>query len=128
MKTIEICGKKYEIDCNAFTFVEYKKIFKTGILKDMQFIQNYLIKQSVLESQLEEKETNEYKKASQLSEYMISDTDEFISKITQITWILIYTKNEKVESYDKWLKSIERLKIDDDWIVEVTEFAVDCFC
>lgn len=128
MKTIEICGKKYEIDCNAFTFVEYKKIFKTGILKDMQFIQNYLIKQSVLESQLEEKETNEYKKASQLSEYMISDTDEFISKITQITWILIYTKNEKIESYDKWLKSIERLKIDDDWIVEVTEFAVDCFC
>ncbi len=128
MKTIEICGKKYEIDCNAFTFVEYKKIFKTGILKDMQFIQNYLIKQSVLESQLEEKETNEFKKASQLSEYMISDTDEFISKITQITWILIYTKNEKIESYDKWLKSIERLKIDDDWIVEVTEFAVDCFC
>lgn len=128
MKTIEICGKKYEIDCNAFTFVEYKKIFKTGILKDMQFIQNYLIKQSVLESQLEEKETNEFKKASQLSEHMISDTDEFISKITQITWILIYTKNEKIESYDKWLKSIERLKIDDDWIVEVTEFAVDCFC
>lgn len=128
MKTIEICGKKYEIDCNAFTFVEYKKIFKTGILKDMQFIQNYLIKQSVLESQLEEKETNEFKKASQLSEHMISDTDEFISKITQITWILIYTKNEKIESYDKWLKSIERLKIDDDWIVEVTKFAVDCFC
>ena len=128
MKTIEICGKKYEIDCNAFTFVEYKKIFKTGILKDMQFIQNYLIKQSVLESQLEEKETNEFKKASQLSEYMISDTDEFISKITQITWILIYTKNEKIESYDEWLKSIKRLKIDDDWIVEVTEFAVDCFC
>lgn len=128
MKTIEICGKEYEIECNAFTFIEYKKIFKTGILKDMQFIQNYLIKQSVLESQLDEKEVNEFKKASQLSEYMISDTDEFISKITQITWILIYTNNEKIKEYNEWLKSIERLKIDDDWIVEVTEFAVDCFC
>lgn len=128
MKIIEICGKKHEIDCNAFTFVEYKKIFKTGILKDMQFIQNYLIKQSVLASQLEEKETNELKKAIQLSEYMISDTDEFISKITQIAWILIYTKNEKIENYNEWLKTIERLKIDDNWIVEVTEFAVDCFC
>lgn len=127
MKTIEICGKKYEIDCNAFTFVEYKKIFKTGILKDMQFIQNYLIKQSVLANQLEENGINESEKAEQLSEYMITDTDEFICKIAQIAWILIYTHNEKIEKYKDWLKSIE-LKVDDDWIAEVTEFAVDCFC
>ena len=128
MKTIEICGKKHEIDCNAFTFVEYKRIFKTGILKDMQFIQNYLIKQSVVAEQLKEKETDVFNKTSQLSEYMIVDTDEFISKITQIAWILIYTKNERIESYEQWLKSIEKFKIDDEWIVEVTEFAVDCFC
>lgn len=128
MKTIEICGKKHEIDCNAFTFVEYKRIFKTGILKDMQFIQNYLIKQSVVAEQLKEKETDAFNKTSQLSEYMIVDTDEFISKITQIAWILIYTKNERIESYEQWLKSIEKFKIDDEWIVEVTEFAVDCFC
>lgn len=127
MKTIEICGKKHEIDCNAFTFVEYKRIFKTGILKDMQFIQNYLIKQSVLANQLEEKGINEYQKAEQISEYMISETDEFICKVAQIAWILIYTYNEKIESYEKWLKSIE-LKVDDSWIAEVTEFAVDCFC
>lgn len=128
MKTITICGKKYDIDCNALTYVKYKSIFKTGILKDMQFIQNYLIKQAVVARQLDEKKMSEAEKLSQLSEYMITDSDEFIVKITQIAWILIYTANNKVESYEDWLKSLNDFKIDADWIAEVTEFAVDCFC
>ena len=128
MKTITICGKQYEIDCNALTYVKYKSIFKTGILKDMQFIQNYLIKQVVVAKQLDEKKLSEAEKLSQLSEYMINDTDEFVTKITQMAWILIYTANNKIESYESWLSSINKFSIDDDWIAEVAEFAVDCFC
>lgn len=128
MKQIEICGKKYEIDCNALTFVKYKSIFKTGIMKDMFFIQNYLIKQSVIASQYKDKNISEEEKLNQISTYMIDDTDEFVTKITQIAWILVYTANNKIEEYEEWLKSITNFKIDDDWIVEVTEFAVDCFC
>lgn len=128
MKTITICGKKYDIDCNALTYVKYKSIFKTGILKDMQFIQNYLIKQAVVAKQLDEKNISEAEKLSQLSEYMINDTDEFVAKITQMAWILIYTANNKVESYETWLSSITKFNISDNWISEVTEFAVDCFC
>lgn len=128
MKTITICGKKYDINCNALTYVKYKSIFKTGILKDMQYIQNYLIKQAVIAKQLDEKKISEAEKLSQLSEIMINDTDEFVSKITQIAWILIYTANNKVESYETWLSSITKFNISDDWISEVTEFAVDCFC
>ena len=127
MKTITICDKQYNIDCNALTYVKYKSIFKTGILKDMQFIQNYFIKQAVVAKQLDEKNISESEKLSQLSEYMITDSDEFIVKITQIAWILIYTANNKVESYEEWLTSIN-INVDDDWISEVTEFAVDCFC
>jgi hypothetical protein len=128
MKTITICGKEYDINCNALTYVKYKSIFKTGILKDMQYIQNYLIKQAVIAKQLDEKKISEAEKLSQLSEIMINDTDEFVSKITQIAWILIYTANNKVESYETWLSSITKFNISDDWISEVTEFAVDCFC
>lgn len=128
MKTITICGKKYDINCNALTYVKYKSIFKTGILKDMQYIQNYLIKQAVIAKQLDEKKISEAEKLSQLSEIMINDTDEFVSKITQIAWILIYTANNKVESYETWLSSITKFNVSDDWISEVTEFAVDCFC
>lgn len=128
MKTIVICDKEYPIDCNALTFVKYKAIFKTGILKDMQFIQNYLIKQTVIANQVEEKEISEAEKLNQISKYMIDDTDDFITKVTQIAWILIYTADNRIEEYEKWLKSITNFKIDDEWIAEVTEFAVDCFC
>lgn len=128
MKQIEICGKKYNIECNALTYVKYKSYFKNGIIKDMNFIQNYLIKQSVIASQYEEKQISDAEKLNQISKYMIDDTDEFVTKVTQIAWILIYTANNKIESYEDWLKSITNFKIDDDWIVEVTEYAVDCFC
>ena len=71
MKQIEIEGKSYNIDCNAFTPVQYKAFFK------------------------------ESKRNSK--------------------------RHNKIEDYENWLKSIEHFKIDDQWIVEVTEFAVDCF-
>lgn len=128
MKTITICDKQYPVESNALTFVKYKSFFKTGILKDMQFIQNYLIKQTVVAKQLEEKQLNDSEKLTNVSDYMINDTDEFVVKITQLAWILIYTANNKIEDYETWLKSISNFKIDDDWIAEVTEFAVNCFC
>ena len=128
MKQIEISGKEYDIDCNALTYVKYKSIFNTGILKDMSFIQNYLIKQSVVSEQYKDKNLSDVEKINQISNYMINDTDEFVTKITQIAWILIYTANNKIEAYEEWLKSITNFKIDNNWIVEVTEFAVDCFC
>lgn len=128
MKTITICDKQYPVESNALTFVKYKSFFKTGILKDMQFIQNYLIKQTVVAKQLEEKQVNDTEKLTNVSNYMINDTDEFVVKITQLAWILIYTANNKIEDYETWLKSISNFKIDDNWIAEVTEIAVDCFC
>ena len=128
MKTITICGKEVEIDCNALTYVKYMSFFKTGILKDMQFIKRYLIKQVVISNELENKKMSEAEKLSQVSEYMIDDTDEFVTKITQLAWILIYTANNKVENYESWLKSITSFKTDDDWIAEVAEYAVNCFC
>ena len=128
MKKITICDKEYPIEGNAFTSVEYKNIFKTGILKDMHIIQSYIIKQTVVANQLEEKNISKIEKINQLSEYMIPDIDEFITKVTQIAWILIYTANNRIEEYKDWLKSIDKIKTDDKWIAEVTEFAVDCFC
>ena len=86
---------------------------------DFQRYQNYLIKQVVVANQLEDKKMSEAEKLSQVSEYMINDTDEFVTKITQLAWILIYTANEKVEDYENWLKSITNFKIDDNWIGNV---------
>ena len=65
---------------------------------------------------------------AQVGNYMNNHIDDFIEVITRIAYILIYSANEKVEEYENWLRKIKNLKIDDDWVAEVTELAVDCFC
>ena len=128
MKTITICGKEHKLECNALTYVKYKNFFKRGIIEDVQILQDYLIKQTVITKQVEEKNITEAEKLLMVSNYMNQYVDDFIIAITRIAWILIYTADKDIEEYEKWLEGISNFKIDDDWIVEVAEFAVGCFC
>ena len=128
MKTITICGKEHKLECNALTYVKYKNFFKRGIIEDVQILQDYLIKQTVITKQVEEKNITEAEKLLMVSNYMNQYVDDFIIAITRIAWILIYTADKDIEEYEKWLEGISSFKIDDDWIVEVAEFAVGCFC
>lgn len=130
MKTIEICGKKHEIDCNALTYVKYREKFKRGIFDDIKILQNFLNKQIMIADELK-KENPELEDTiiiSSLSRLMLDDMDLFAEAATRIAYIMIYTANEKVEEYEEWLKKIPSLKTNDEWIAEVTEFAVNCFC
>ena len=128
MKTIIICGKEHKLECNALTYVKYKNFFKRGIIEDVQILQDYLIKQTIITKQVEEKNITEVEKLSIVSNYMNKYIDDFIIAITRIAWILMYTADKDIEEYEKWLEGISNFKIDDDWIVEVAEFAVSCFC
>lgn len=128
MKTIIICGKEHKLECNALTYVKYKNFFKRGIIEDVQILQDYLIKQTIITKQVEEKNITEVEKLSIVSNYMNKYIDDFIIAITRIAWILMYTADKDIEEYEKWLEGISSFKIDDDWIVEVAEFAVGCFC
>lgn len=128
MKTITICGKEHKLECNALTYVKYKNFFKRGIIEDVQILQDYLIKQTVITKQVEEKNITEAEKLLMVSNYMNQYVDDFIIVTTRIAWILIYTADKDIEEYEKWLEGISSFKIDDDWIVEVAEFAVSCFC
>lgn len=128
MKTITICDKEYPIDCNALTQIKYRNFFKKGIMEDIRVLQDYLVKQIVVATQIEEKQISEAEKLAYISNYMNQYIDKFVESITRITWIMIYTANKDIEEYEKWLKSIKVLKTDSKWIAEVAEFAVDCFC
>ncbi len=128
MKIIKICGKDCKLECNALTYVKYKNFFKKGIIEDIQLLQDYLIKQTVITKQVEQKNISEAERILIVSNYMNKYVDDFVITITRIAWILMYTADKEIEEYEKWLKGISSFKIDDDWIVEVAEFAVDCFC
>lgn len=130
MKTITICDKKYEIDCNASTYVKYRKIFNKGIFEDIKVLQTFLTKQVLLAKQLKEENPNIDDKTiiSSLSTVMLDDMDLFAEAATRIAYIMIYTADKKVQEYEEWLENIPYLKTNDEWIAEVTEFAVSCFC
>lgn len=130
MKTIVIDGNEYDIECNALTYIQYKKVFNKGIFADMDIIKDYLIRQTLKANELKEKypQMSEQEIDTQVGNYMNNYIDDFIEVTTRIAYILIYSANEKIEEYENWLRKIKSFKIDDDWVAEVTELAVDCFC
>lgn len=130
MKTITICGEKYPIDCNALTYVKFREKFKRGIFDDIRILQSFLTKQVLTAEQLkkENPDIDNTTIIASLSKLMLDDMDLFAEAATRIAYIMIYTANEKVAEYEEWLKDIPSLRTNDEWIVEVTEFAVSCFC
>lgn len=128
MKTIKICDKEYDIDCNAFTYVQYKNIFGKGIFSDIQIIKTFFAEQSKTILDLKENGFNNEKIEKELNKCMLNNIDDFVEAITRLAYIFIYTANSKIENYEKFLKEIPKLSIDDEWVIEVTEFAVEKFC
>ena len=130
MRKITICKKEYPIDCNALTFINYRKKFNRGIFEDIEIIENFLTVQTVMANQLKKENPNitEAEITVKLSRLMLKTIDNYIEAVTRIAYICCYTANEKIGEYEEWLRDIKRIKTTDDWIVEVTEFAVDCFC
>lgn len=129
MKTITICGKDCEIDCSAFTYIKYRQTFKTGLMEDIQKIQTFTILQSINKEKIESRNPNisNEELENKLGEAMIGTIDEFIEPITRITWILMYSADSSIMEYEKWLKTLVGFSINDKWIVEVAELAVNCF-
>ncbi len=130
MKKIEINGISYDIDYNALTYIEYRKKFNKGIFEDIATIQSFITIQVLIADKIkkENPDITETEITKELSKYMLKNIDEYIEAITRITYIGILTANEKIGTYEEWLKTIKKIKTNDKWIVEVTEFAVDCFC
>ena len=128
MKTITICDKEWNIDCNAFTRFQYKTIFGKGIFADIKVLQEFSEKQEKIRKELEGKKISQEEIDKEISLYMMENLDDFIDVIERIAYILIYTVDNKVGSFEDWLKGITKIDLSADWISEVTELAVNSFC
>lgn len=128
MKTITICDKEWNIDCNAFTRFQYKTIFGKGIFADIKVLQEFSEKQEKIRKELEGKKLPQEEIDKEISLYMMENLDDFIDVIERIAYILIYTVDNKVGSFEDWLKGITKIDLSADWISEVTELAVNSFC
>ena len=130
MKKINICGKEFDINCNAFTYLQYKKIFNKGIFEDFKTISDFTTMQVLITADLKEKnpEITEAEIIKSISNSMFKYLDDYIEAVTRIGYICCYTANQNIGTYDEWLKGLTRVNTNDLWIVEVTEVAVNCFC
>jgi predicted house-cleaning noncanonical NTP pyrophosphatase (MazG superfamily) len=128
MKEITICNKKYPIDCNAFTRFQYKEIFGKGIFSDIKILNQFSEQQKKIRQKLENENKSEEEIQEQLNYSMMDSLDDFIDVIEKIAYILIYTANPEIESFEKWLINIEKIDLSSSWISEVTELAVTSFC
>lgn len=128
MKTITICDKNYEIGCNAFTRFQYKKIFGRGIFADINILNKFSIEQEKLRKELKEKNLEDEDIDKEINMLMMDSLDDFIDVIEKIAYIEIYTANNNIESFEDWIKSIDKIDLSADWIGEVTELAVNSFC
>lgn len=128
MKTITICDKEYPIDCNAFTRFQYKTIFGRGIFADIKILSDFSEKQEKLTNELKEKGLKKEEIEKEINSSMMENLDDFIDVIEKMAYILIYTANNKVDSFENWLKGITKIDLSAEWISEVTELAVNSFC
>lgn len=142
MKEITIGTKKYPISCHAFCYSAYSDIFDRSILEDIKTAQRFIKKQfdisyNLALSNKELKENPKNDEVYQRQSKIINDEvyeqtkemlPEFFDCITKLCWICLYDANRDIDSYDNWKDTLERLSVNDDWVLEVLALVADCFC
>lgn len=124
MRKIEICGKEYEIGVNALTMFLYKKEFKTGMMADIGRLQNLYIKQPKIDTEGKSDEDI----ALEVGYAMLPNLDDYIEVSLRVAYILIKTANRNFMPFEEWVQTVTEFDINDSWISEVTELAVNSFC
>lgn len=122
-KNLVICGKEYEICNNAYCMFEYKKQFKTGLIADIGKMTVYNEKIQKIENE----QLSEAEKEFAMNRIAMEELDNIIQIPLQIAYVFIKCANRNFMNFESWLETIEEIKLEDSWIAEVTELAVNSF-
>lgn len=102
-KTIKISGKEYEMKASAYTQFKYRDMTGRRMLQDLQEI-----------AKLQDADQEE----------MIGWIDDLTEIVLKMAYVMIEeADSSQVKGYDEFLKSIENLYDNTDWITEVIELA-----
>ena len=85
---IKIKDKSYIGQCNALSYIFYKRIFKTNILEDLDNLRKALV--NITKSNTNEK-----------------DIANFYEILIRLIYVLIYTANKNIEDFEEWNTDIE---------------------
>ena len=103
-KIIKISGKDYTMKSSAYTQFKYKNDTGRKLMQDINTL-----------TKIRTKNKGE----------ILEDLDEFLEILLRITFTLIEeADSDQVKDFDDFLKNIDEVLTDDEWINEVMELAV----
>lgn len=118
MRTITINNSEIKIACNALTYMYYRKIFNKNIFDDIDTVRDFLLLQLGSDNLDIENET---------LETITLKLNSYIEALNRLTYVAIYTNNQDIEDYTKWIEKNEILEQENDCIATIIEEIVDCF-
>ena len=118
MRTITINNSEIKIACNALTYMYYRKIFNKNIFDDIDTVRDFLLLQLGSDNLDIENET---------LETITLKLNSYIEALNRLTYVAIYTNNQDIKDYTKWIEKNEILEQENDCIATIIEEIVDCF-
>lgn len=112
MRTVTINNIEYEINCNALTYLYYRKIFDKNVFDDINIVRDFLM------IQLEKKSSDEK---------ILMKLNSYIEAINRLTYSVIYTQNQNIEDYLKWIEKNQVIEQNNNCISIIVEDIIDCF-
>lgn len=104
-----IKNKEYVGQCNALSYIYYKRIFKVNVFEDLENLRKSLLNIS----------------KDNAKEQDISD---FYKVLTKLIYVLIYTKEQDIlENFEKWSQKLEIQDLTEDLIDETIEIYLESF-
>lgn len=115
LKTVKIGSKEYNMKSSAWTPIKYKMDYGTDLLKDIS-------KLNKLNKEISKLKTKDEKEEAWMSEF-----SGFLEMAYKIAYVMITEYDKTFKSYEEWLKEIDNVFSNENWILEVMECAMSTF-
>ena len=111
VRTVKIGNNEYDLKSSAYTMFAYKDVTGNNLLQDL--------------NELNDKYTK-WQKDKDTSIWM-NEIMDIIDKTLRLAHIMILEQNPSFMEYKQWLKEIDGLLDDTNWILEVLEVGLSPF-
>lgn len=115
VKTVKIGDKEFNLKSSAFTPFKYENEYGSDLLKDINSIN------------VKQKEISKLATEEERSDAWINEIGGIMKMALRIAYTLIQEYDEKVAPYETWLKSLDHVFGEYEWMQEVMECAMSTF-